>query len=130
MSLKLVASLLHRKILIYRKKITSIILLCITSQFYCVTKIAEVIDTIAIRVFFNHSIRNNWFLDCNHLNCYVNNNSVDFCYKRILFINRKYLENCTIWIAEFFWKDRGTEDVKKKLSKKLPNFRHCSRSTS
>ena len=45
-----------KKSLNYRKKITSIILLCIASQFSCVTNDTEVIDAIAIPALFNHSI--------------------------------------------------------------------------
>ena len=43
---------------------------------------------------------------------------VAFCNKRILFINRKYLKNCTIWKAEFFF---GKID-ELKIEAKSPEF--------
>ena len=55
------ASFRIEKILNYRKKLTFIVLLCIASQFFCVTNIAEVINAIAISTFFNHSIYKNCF---------------------------------------------------------------------
>ena len=73
--LKLVASLSHQKKFKLRQKNTSIVLLCIATQFSGETNIAEVINAIAISAFFSHSIYKNWFWDCNHFNCYVNNNS-------------------------------------------------------
>ena len=45
------ASFSHRKNFKLWQKITFIVLLCIASQFSCVTNIAEVIDAIAIYFF-------------------------------------------------------------------------------